>query len=110
VDRMYDDFNRETRRAVLRLYRASRDIGRYVTAAAEALSPWGIPALVIWGKRDPYISYLDAQRALGLLPEAEFILLDGSGHWPFVDNPDAVADAIVPFLSRHVRGNEPRVY
>ena len=31
-----------------------------------------------------------------------------SGHWPFADNPEAVAGAVLPFLERHVQTQTPR--
>jgi pimeloyl-ACP methyl ester carboxylesterase len=30
-------------------------------------------------------------------------VLEDSGHWPHIDNPDASAAAIVPFLKRQLR-------
>ena len=30
-------------------------------------------------------------------------VVDDSGHWPFADNPEQVADIIVPFLRREAQ-------
>jgi predicted ATPase len=34
---------------------------------------------------------------------AEIRILPGSGHWPFADDPDAVAQILLPFLRRQLR-------
>lgn len=104
VDRMYDDFDRHTRRAVLRLYRSARDIDNQGRQLAEALRPLDRPALVIWGSQDPYVPASLAERQREVFPGAEIVLLDDSGHWPFIDNPEGVARALLPFL-RHAVGS-----
>ena len=56
LDHAYDvNFTRPTRRAVLKLYRATPDPDEDGRRQAEALRPHDIPALVVWGARDPYI-------------------------------------------------------
>lgn len=97
IDRMYDDFDRGTRRAVLRLYRAT-DASRELEPLAAALRPLSRPALVIWGKRDPYVPVRYAEQQRDVFPDARVLVLERSGHWPFIDDPVAVADAMVPFL------------
>ena len=52
TDRMYDDFDAGTRRAVLALYRATPDIGAMSERFAQKLAPLALPALVIWGTGD----------------------------------------------------------
>lgn len=104
VDRMYDDYNRGTRRAVLRLYRASNDPGRGAEALASALRPLDRPALVVWGAKDPFVGVEHAARQRDVFPRAEVVVLPESGHWPFADDPDTVAAAVVPFLRARVGG------
>jgi len=48
---MYDDFDRDTRRAVLRLYRAT-DAAASAQELSAALRPLDRPALVLWGAHD----------------------------------------------------------
>jgi pimeloyl-ACP methyl ester carboxylesterase len=100
VDRMYDDFDTPTRKAVLKLYRASP------SSAMEQLST-GLraldrPALVVWGAKDPYIPVEQADLQLRTFPSAEVHVLDDSGHWPFIDNPERTRELVVPFLRRVV--------
>ena len=100
VERMYEDFDRDTRYAVLRLYRASGNLGDGTRALSAALRPLEVPALVIWGRHDPYVAVEQAERQRETFPTAEVVILDGSGHWPFADDPEATAGALVPFLQR----------
>jgi pimeloyl-ACP methyl ester carboxylesterase len=55
VDGMYDDFDRGTRAAVLRLYRSVPYVGAAGEQRARALRQLDRPALVIWGRNDPYL-------------------------------------------------------
>jgi pimeloyl-ACP methyl ester carboxylesterase len=106
IDQMFAHYDAGTRRAVLRLYRSARNLaGTAQQSVADALHSLDLPALVVWGAHDPYISSKFAEQQLEVFPRAEVLILPDSGHWPFIDNPNAVANAVVPFLrsqlSRH---------
>ena len=103
VDRMYDDFDRATRKAVLQLYRSVPDVGARGERLARELRALDRPALVLWGRRDPYLRVAHAERQREAFPRAEVRVLEGSGHWPFVDEPAAVSAALRAFLARHAR-------
>lgn len=68
---------------------------------------------MLWGAHDPYIPVAYASRQREVFPDARIVILDGSGHWPFADDPSAVAAAVVPFLREQLGGEEtpsqPRV-
>ncbi|MEQ8234210.1 MAG: alpha/beta hydrolase [Gammaproteobacteria bacterium] len=100
VDRMYDNFDAGTRRAVLRLYRATDALGDAAERAVAALRPRDLDCLVIWGKADIYLPWRYAEAQREAFPRAEIVYLEDSGHWPFMDNPEAFAAALVPFLER----------
>jgi len=100
IDRMWRDFDGGTAFAILKLYRASRM--RTVIPAEGHIRRLDRPALVVWGQRDPYIPARYAELHRNAFPSARFVYLDQSGHWPFVDDPDAVADAVLPFLQRQI--------
>jgi pimeloyl-ACP methyl ester carboxylesterase len=102
IDQMFDDYDRGTRRAVLKLYRATGDPGR-MEEMAQALRPLARPALVVWGKHDPYVPVRYAERQREVFPSAKVVVLEQSGHWPFVDDPGAVAQAVLPFLREQLR-------
>lgn len=98
VDRMYDDFDAGTKRAILRLYRATPDPSAVGRRQAAALAPLDRPALVLWGARDPYLPTRLAPRQREAFPSAEIAILEESGHWPIADDPDGVGRLVEPFL------------
>jgi flavin-dependent dehydrogenase/pimeloyl-ACP methyl ester carboxylesterase len=106
VDRMYDDLDAGTKRAILRLYRATDDPAAIGRRQADALRPHDRPALVVWGAHDPYIPVAMAERQREAFPSAEVAILDDSGHWPFADDPEGVGRLVEPFL-RSVVAAEP---
>ncbi len=100
VERMYDHYDRRTKRAVLKLYRATDEPGApdpQLVAALKAADP---PTLVIWGGGDPYLPSSYAERQREFLPRAEVHVLAHSGHWPFADDPAEVQRLLVDFLTR----------
>jgi pimeloyl-ACP methyl ester carboxylesterase/2-polyprenyl-6-methoxyphenol hydroxylase-like FAD-dependent oxidoreductase len=101
TDRMYRDFDRGTRRAVLELYRSVEDVGAGGETLAAALRPLDRPALVLWGRHDPYLRVAEAERQRAAFPRADVRVLADSGHWPFVDAPTAVEAALLGHLARH---------
>ena len=101
VDRMYDDFDDHTRRAVLELYRSVPDVAAAGERMAAALRPLDRPALVLWGRRDPYLPAALAERQRDAFPHADVHVLERSGHWPFIDDHDTVAAATDAFLDQH---------
>jgi pimeloyl-ACP methyl ester carboxylesterase len=98
VDSMYDNFDRDTRHAVLQHYRAEKRPQAGARRAADALRPHDIPALVLWGARDPYLGLELAEAQKQAFPSARIAVLPDSGHWPFMDNPDETASHVLPFL------------
>jgi pimeloyl-ACP methyl ester carboxylesterase len=98
VEKMYDEYDRGTRRAVLRLYRATPDPGESAAQVGAAIAALRKPALVIWGASDPFISVEYAERQREFFDVADVVILPQSGHWPFQDDPKAVEDALLPFL------------
>lgn len=100
VDRMYDRYDRRTRRAVLKLYRATPDPGGVSEDLIALFAPRDLPALVVWGEGDAYLSSAYAYRQREAFPSADVHVLPASGHWPFVDAPETVERLLVEFLAR----------
>jgi pimeloyl-ACP methyl ester carboxylesterase len=98
IDRMYDDFDRGTRRAVLRHYRATPVPYPPASGWVEALRALDRPALIVWGASDPYLGRRRIEDLKQPFPGAEVELLEGSGHFPFADDPEGSAAAVLPFL------------
>ena len=104
IDRLYEVSKTwPTKRAVLKLYRATpaSAFGR-LQDGARALDP---PTLVIWGATDAYIPWQQAQRQRESFPSARIELLDGLGHWPFLEDPARVAELVIPFLQSQVNSD-----
>jgi pimeloyl-ACP methyl ester carboxylesterase len=107
ADRMFDMYaDKGTRRAVLRLYRAT-EIEPHVAAIAPRLRENPRPTLVAWGGKDPYLKVRLAQRQREVFRDATVIELPDSGHWSLADDPQAVLNAVVPFLRDQVAGAVP---
>jgi pimeloyl-ACP methyl ester carboxylesterase len=104
VERMYDHYDKRTRKAVLKLYRATDDPGAPEPLLVEALRKADPPALVIWGGGDPYLPARYAEVQRDYLPRAEVHVLPESGHWPFADDPAEVQRLLLDFLGRVTAG------
>lgn len=99
VEAMYDHYDRRTRKAVLKLYRATDDPGGMSEALVQLFAEREIPALVIWGEQDAYLPSSYAERQREAFPAAEVHVLPASGHWPFADAPDTVERIFTDFLT-----------
>jgi pimeloyl-ACP methyl ester carboxylesterase len=96
LDSVIDHCDQGTQRAILRLYRSSPS--NVLAAAGERLGTLEMPALVVWGMKDPYIPGRFARGYAQALPHAELVELPDAGHWPWLDRPE-VLDRLVDFLS-----------
>lgn len=94
-------------REVLAPYEGAEGGARLI-AAARALDPRqtvglplagaGVPALVIWGAQDAYLSPGEVGRPLAALLRAPFVLLD-AGHFLPLELPDELARHLLAFLA-----------
>ncbi|MGI8946238.1 MAG: alpha/beta fold hydrolase [Thermoleophilaceae bacterium] len=98
LDAMYDHYDRRTRRAVLRLYRATDDPALLGAALTGPLRSLEASALVIWGEHDAYLPASYAERQRDAFPGAEVHVLPGSGHWPFIDAAPTFERLLTEFL------------
>ncbi len=103
VDRMSGEYDRGTRRAAMRFYRATP--AEAMGALAPVLRPLDKPALVIWGRHDPFIPVEQAHRQRESFPSAEIALFEDSGHWPHLDDPERAAQEMTNFLKRQLEGS-----
>ena len=92
IDRFWADYDRATRRAILKLYRASpADV---LAAAGRGLESIRCPALILWATRDPYLGAgLGRQYAEALGGEVELEMVENAGHWPWLDRPELIERA-----------------
>jgi pimeloyl-ACP methyl ester carboxylesterase len=95
--RVWSHFDQGTQRAILRLYRATSEPD--LAAAGAELEQLGMPALVLWGERDPWLAPGSADAYGQRLAQATVERVHDAGHWPWLDD-SAVADRIVEFVLR----------
>ena len=106
IDRLYEvSRGWPSKRAVLKLYRATPQSA--MGALREPLRELDRPALVVWGTDDVYIPWQQAERQREAFPSARIELLEGLGHWPFLEDPAHVAELVIPFLREHLRATTP---
>jgi len=67
---------------------------RYTGAIESHPSPLGI----VWGAEDPIAVVAMAHRLADVRPDAPVTVLDGIGHYPMVEAPDAFAAAVLAHL------------
>jgi pimeloyl-ACP methyl ester carboxylesterase len=95
IDSIWDHFDHGTQRAILKLYRsAPPDV---LARAGERLSEINAPTLVLWGAEDSYLPTRFAH-AYGEVLGGEVEIVDGAGHWPWIDRPQLV-ERVCAFLS-----------
>ncbi|MBV8290599.1 MAG: alpha/beta fold hydrolase [Mycobacterium sp.] len=89
-----------TKRAVLRLYRSTRR--EDMDALVAPLRGRDPDALVVWGDADVYIPTVQAERQRRVFPRVRIEILPGVGHWAWLEQPERVAEFVVPFLRERV--------
>jgi pimeloyl-ACP methyl ester carboxylesterase len=101
AERMARDYDRTTKRVVLRLYRSSDP--EHLPYDAAAIAALDRPGLVLWGAKDPFIDPSFAQVARATFaPRARVVLLEDASHWLFLAQPERAAAEIVPFLAERL--------
>lgn len=58
------------------------------------------PTLIIWGSKDPVIPIQHAESFASSIKDCRFYRMDGCGHTPYVQDPDAFSSIVLEFLSR----------
>lgn len=106
VERMRKDYDAGTKRAILKLYRATPDISAYTPRWRPVLGALDIPVMAIWGRHDPYIPVKIAYMQRETFPKATVHILEKSGHWPILDDPEGVAGLVLPFLRSAVEASK----
>jgi pimeloyl-ACP methyl ester carboxylesterase len=96
VEAIWEQFDQGTQRAILRLH---RDTGEpALTRVGQGLSGLAMPALVLWGERDPWLAPELGEAYAAALPNAAFEAVPDAGHWPWLDRPELV-ERIAGFLA-----------
>ncbi|MBW4620335.1 MAG: alpha/beta fold hydrolase [Cyanosarcina radialis HA8281-LM2] len=69
---------------------------------ASGLKNWQQPTLLVWGMKDPWLPFTQAQNLANSMPKAELIKLQDAAHYPQEHWSEKVSDAITSFLNREV--------
>ena len=64
----------------------------------EALATMDIRILLLWGRNDVTIPFEHSQVLLSVLPQAEFHVIENTGHIPHYERPDEVNPILLEFL------------
>jgi pimeloyl-ACP methyl ester carboxylesterase len=92
------------RQAFLQTVRGVIDLGGQRVSASDRLYLAAeLPTLIVWGERDPLIPVRHARAAHERIPGSRLEVFPGAGHFPYRDDPERFAVAVVDF----VRATEP---
>jgi proline iminopeptidase len=70
-------------------------------SAVDRLHGVDVPTLLIAGRHDPITSWPQADRIAAHMPHAEVVVFEQSGHFPWIEEPDAFFDTIKSWLRTH---------
>jgi pimeloyl-ACP methyl ester carboxylesterase len=65
----------------------------------EALGSVAVPSLVLYGSAEPG-GPLGGRAIHGALPDSEWVVIEGAGHFPFIERPVPFREAVRSFLAR----------
>ncbi|MHB8693844.1 MAG: alpha/beta fold hydrolase [Solirubrobacteraceae bacterium] len=95
VERFFAQFDQGTQRAILRMFRAADPAA--LADAGTGLGSLAMPALVVWGERDPWLESRFADAYVARLADASLVRLPDAGHWPWRDEA-SVIERVASFL------------
>lgn len=72
--------------------------GQVVTMLDRCYLTQSVPVQLIWGSRDSVIPVAHAQLAHAAMPGSRLEVFDGSGHFPFHDDPDRFVEVVEQFI------------
>jgi pimeloyl-ACP methyl ester carboxylesterase len=67
-------------------------------SAVDRLATVAVPTLVLSGRHDVFCPPAQSQRIARALSTAELVVLEGSGHLPWLEEPDAFCAAVERWL------------
>jgi pimeloyl-ACP methyl ester carboxylesterase len=73
--------------------------GQKVSAMDRLYLAEQMPFLIVWGARDPIIPVAHGRAAHEAVEGSRYVEFEDSGHWPMLDAPDRLTDAITAFIA-----------
>jgi pimeloyl-ACP methyl ester carboxylesterase len=59
------------------------------------------PTLFVWGEHDDLAPIAEAREVSEMMPDSTFVVLDGVGHFPFLEAPERTGELIARFVEQH---------
>jgi pimeloyl-ACP methyl ester carboxylesterase len=88
-----------SRKAFLETLRAVIDARGQRVSAVDRLYLLGpVPSLIVWGERDRTIPIAHGRAAHAAIPNSRFVSLPRAAHFPHLEDPEGLADALVDFI------------
>jgi pimeloyl-ACP methyl ester carboxylesterase len=72
--------------------------GQRVSALDRLYLADQLPTLFIWGANDPVIPVEHGRNAHRVVPNSRYVEIEGSGHWPMLDDPDRIVRELSDFM------------
>jgi pimeloyl-ACP methyl ester carboxylesterase len=82
---IWEQFDQGTQRALLRAHRS-------LAAAPPSFPELDVPALLVWGERDPWLASGQLEAYARVLPDSRRRAVSAAGHWPWLDAPETVGE------------------
>jgi pimeloyl-ACP methyl ester carboxylesterase len=93
------------RDAFLQTLRSVIDVrGQRVSATDRLYLLEGIPTLIVWGGRDRTIPLAHGRLTHEAVPHSHFVTLPRAAHFPHLEDPEGLADALRDFIEATVPG------
>jgi pimeloyl-ACP methyl ester carboxylesterase len=87
------------RRAFVQTLRSVIDVrGQHVSAIDRLYLLGELPTLIVWGGRDNTIPMQHGLAAHALIPNSHFVTLPKAAHFPNLEDPQGLADALLDWL------------
>jgi pimeloyl-ACP methyl ester carboxylesterase len=87
------------RRAFIQTLRSVIDVrGQHVSAVDRLYLLGELPTLIVWGGRDNTIPIEHGLAAHERIPNSRFVTLPKAAHFPHLEDPDGLADALLAWL------------
>jgi pimeloyl-ACP methyl ester carboxylesterase len=78
--------------------------GQRVSATDRLYLLEGMPTLIVWGERDRTIPIAHGEATHAAVPHSRLVTLPAAAHFPHLEDPDALAQALREFIAETAPG------